>query len=46
MPCPHVPDVDEDVYFVWLVAHEYLTIAWSRIVESISNPFVPFITAG
>ena len=38
--CPHLPEMEQDVYLLWLVATTALTPAFGQIVE-LSNPLIP-----
>ena len=40
MPCAHTPDLEHDLYVLWLVDSTHLTEAWSSLLAC--NPFVPF----
>ena len=41
---PHLPEMDQDVYLVWLTQTSVLTDAYRRVVEKRSNPFVPLLS--
>ena len=43
LPCAHTPDLEQDLYLLWLVDSGHLTSAWKSLLHC--NPFVPFPTS-
>ena len=40
IPCAHNPDLEQDLYLIWMSKNTHLTNAWKSLVNCI--PFVPF----
>ena len=43
LPCAYTPDLEQDLYLLWLVDSGHLTSAWKSLIHC--NPFVPFPTS-
>ena len=41
--CAHIPDLEQDLYLLWLIDSDHLTSAWKSLLRC--NPFVPFPTS-